>query len=167
MIVFDLKCGQAGHVFEVWFGSSADFETQKERGLLSCPFCGDTDIGKAVMAPAVPAKSNQRAESPVSRPSPGEAEPSLPAHVATTAGLPPEKMREMLGELAKVQAAMLKDSQWVGREFAEQARAMHYGERDAALIHGEVDAQEARALMEEGVGVAPLLLPVVPPRATN
>ena len=55
MIVFDLKCSEA-HVFEAWFGSSADYETQRARGLIECPLCGDGDIGKAVMAPAVPAK---------------------------------------------------------------------------------------------------------------
>ena len=62
MIVFDLKCEGQGHVFEAWFGSSADYADQKERGLLACPFCGDTRIGKALMAPAVAAKGNQRRE---------------------------------------------------------------------------------------------------------
>ncbi|MBB6122584.1 DUF1178 family protein [Sphingobium subterraneum] len=163
MIVFDLKCAQGGHVFEAWFGSSADYEGQRERGLLVCPLCGDADIGKAVMAPAVPVKGNQRSER---LPVISETEPT-PATQVANAEIPPEKMREMLTKLAKAQTAMLENSQWVGRDFAEQARAMHYGERDAALIHGEVDAQEARALMDEGVEVAPLLLPVVPPRAAN
>ena len=61
MIVFDLKCEGQGHVFEAWFGSSADYADQKERGLLACPLCGDTRIGKALMAPAVAAKSTQPA----------------------------------------------------------------------------------------------------------
>ena len=58
MIVFDLRCG-AGHVFETWFGTSEDYEDQRGRGLVICPLCGDTQVGKAVMAPAVAAKGNQ------------------------------------------------------------------------------------------------------------
>ena len=62
MIVFDLRCGKA-HVFEAWFGSTADYDAQTARGLVACPICDDTRVAKAVMAPAVPAKSN-RAVSP-------------------------------------------------------------------------------------------------------
>jgi hypothetical protein len=58
MIVFDLRCA-AAHVFEAWFGSTGDYEAQLGRGLIECPICGDSDIGKAMMAPAVPAKGNR------------------------------------------------------------------------------------------------------------
>src|SRR3546814_10518072 len=60
MIVFDLKCYDRGHVFEGWFGSSADYEKQRASGMIACPVCGDTQVRKAVMSPAVSAKSNQR-----------------------------------------------------------------------------------------------------------
>ena len=63
MIVFDLKCNSAGHVFEAWFGSSEDYEAQRSRGLVQCPFCADPDVEKAVMAPHVGAKGNQVAAS--------------------------------------------------------------------------------------------------------
>jgi len=62
MIVFDLACAH-GHVFEAWFGSSADFEAQGARGLVTCPVCGTPEVTKAVMAPAVAAKGNRRAPS--------------------------------------------------------------------------------------------------------
>jgi hypothetical protein len=61
MIVFDLACG-GGHVFEAWFGSSGDFERQCDNGLIACPLCDDTRIAKALMAPAVAAKGNRRAD---------------------------------------------------------------------------------------------------------
>ena len=61
MIVFDLKCA-AAHVFEAWFGSSADYDDQRARGLVQCPICGDGAVEKAVMAPNVAAKRNQQAE---------------------------------------------------------------------------------------------------------
>lgn len=157
MIIFDLKCSH-GHVFEAWFGSSSDYEDQKARGLLSCPICGDGEIGKAVMAPAVPAKSNTRSDD---RPAPT-------GHAVPMQTMPdPAAMREMMAKIATAQAEALKNSEWVGRNFAEKARAMHYGEADHQSIHGEVAPEEARSLVEEGVPVAPLLVPVVPPESRN
>ncbi len=159
MIVFDLKCEGAGHVFEAWFGSSADYEDQKARGLLACPMCGDSRIGKALMAPAVAAKGNRRVEAP----SP-VAEQTVPVPVSTG---DEAKMRALIDTLATAQKKALEGSTWVGRGFAEQARAMHYGEQDRASIHGEVAPAEAKALFAEGVDVAPLPFPVVPPQAKN
>ena len=155
MIVFDLACQDAGHVFEIWFGSSTDYEDQKARGLVSCPYCGSADIGKAVMAPNVAAKGNSRSDSkPV----------SLPA----AANVPPvAQFKEMVAKLAEVQARMLENSDYVGTKFADEARSMHLGEQEARPIHGQTTPEEARALVEEGVPVAPLLLPVLPPESRN
>ncbi len=156
MIVFDLKCGGQGHVFEAWFGSSADYEAQQARGLIACPVCGDAAVKKAVMAPAVAAKGNRRAVAP---------RPDTPAPAAS--GVDMEKMQALVEAVAKAQQNLLAGSTWVGRDFADQARAMHYGEQDRASIHGEVAPAEAKALIAEGVEVAPLPLPVVPPHAKN
>jgi len=174
VIVFDLKCLRGGHVFEGWFGSSEDFERQKVGGLLLCPFCGDVEVEKAVMAPAVGAKSNQRDGGGV----PDRLQSGVPAEGAAAGaaaertlsmhkGMDSEKVGKLMQALAHVQAEALADSEWVGRRFAEEARAMHYGEEDQRPIHGEVDAREARDLIEEGVEVAPLLFPIVPPKAQN
>lgn len=160
MIVFDLKCESQGHVFEAWFGSSADYEEQKARGLLSCPLCGDMHVGKAVMAPAVAPKGNSRPEFPA------QVASSDGASIAMGAG-EEAKMRELIQTLAQAQKKALEGSTWVGRGFAEQARAMHYGEQDRSSIHGEVALEEARALIAEGVEVAPLPFPVVPPEVKN
>ena len=62
MIVFDLHCKNTSHVFEIWFGSSSDYEDQKARGLISCPYCGSVEVDKAVMAPNVAAKANSRSD---------------------------------------------------------------------------------------------------------
>jgi len=154
MISFDLKCGH-GHVFEGWFRSSEDYAGQREGRLIACPICGNAEIAKAVMAPAVAAKGNR---------SDGKAaEPAAPS----TAMPSEEQLAAMLGALAEAQAKMLEQSQWVGGKFAEQARAIHYGEQEPVLIHGSVDKGEARALMEEGVPVAPLIVPVAPPDSTH
>ncbi len=157
MIVFDLQCDN-GHRFEGWFGSSNDYEDQRARGLLSCPQCGSLHVGKAPMAPAVPAKSNQRAEVVA-----GAA--ALPP-LAVNLPMPPE-MRAALQAIAKAQAEALKQSTWVGEKFAETSRAMHYGEKEAAPIHGQASLAEAKALAEEGIAVAPILFPVAPPDQLN
>lgn len=79
----------------------------------------------------------------------------------------PEIISELFDKLSAAQEAALKDSAWVGREFAEEARAIHYGEAEQRKIHGEVSPEEADALTEEGVQVAPLPLPYIPPQLKN
>ncbi|RNJ63057.1 MAG: DUF1178 family protein [Porphyrobacter sp. IPPAS B-1204] len=155
MIVFDLACHD-GHRFEGWFGSSSEFEDQRARGLLACPSCGSAAVSKAPMAPAVPAKGNTRAE---------VLPPEAPKQVANTP-MPPQ-VQKALAALAKAQAEALKNSTWVGDKFAEETRKMHYGERDEAPIHGQASLAEAKALIEEGVPVAPLPFPVAPPEKLN
>ena len=159
MIVFDIACRNASHIFEIWFGSSSDYEDQKARGLIACPYCGSTDVEKAVMAPNVGAKGNS-----VER----EVSVAPPAPVAAAANVPtPEQFKQMVGKLAEIQSKMLESSAYVGPRFAEEARAMHLGEQDARPIHGQTTAEEAKALIDEGVPVAPLLLPVRPPNSDN
>lgn len=159
MIVFDLSCAN-GHRFEGWFGSSDDFVSQRERGKLCCPECGTPDVAKAPMAAMVGKKGNQQ----VTRPKQQRAQP--PGKAMSNAPMPPE-VAQALERLAQAQAKALKDSQWVGRDFANQSRAMHYGEREHAAIHGEANAQEARDLLDEGVPVAPLPFPIAPPEKLN
>ena len=167
MIVYDLKCAN-DHVFEVWFASSQAYEDQRQRGLVACALCGSTEVGKAVMAPRLNAKGNQREVQ-----LPALNEPRQPAAAApvsvSNAPAPADvaKLQAVLQALAQAQARALEQSTWVGSDFADRARAMHYGEEDHALIHGQADPQEAAALIEEGVAVAPLPFPVIPPDAKN
>lgn len=157
MIVYDLACAE-GHRFEGWFGSSADYSDQHARGILACPTCGSSAIAKAPMAPAVPAKGNARTDT--------HASPPAPAQPMANTPMPPEVQKAMAA-LAKMQAEALKRSTWVGDKFAEETRKMHYGERDEAPIHGQASLEEAKALIEEGVPVAPLPFPVAPPDKLN
>jgi hypothetical protein len=158
MIVFDLQCEPLGHRFEGWFGSSQDYEDQCARGLMTCPSCGSAQVGKAVMAPNVGRKGNQ-AVVPAAR---ADISPQPVANMP----LPPEAVA-MLKAVAAMQAETLKTSTWVGDKFADDARAMHYGEKDAGPIHGRTTLSEARELVEEGIPVAPVLVPVVPPEEAN
>jgi len=150
VIVFDLKCG-SGHVFEAWFGSSNAFAEQRAAGLVACPICGSDEVVKAVMAPNIAAKGNQRAVTPA------------PAADAP----PPEVIKAAMEMIASAQAKMLEKSKWVGTAFADKARAMHLGEAPSAQIHGQATPEQAQELAEEGVPLAPLLVPVVPPEQCN
>ena len=156
MIVYDLCC-DGGHRFEGWFGSSEDYAGQHARGLVSCPQCGSASVEKAPMAPAVARKGNQQ---PAAVPSPQGKQ------VMTRGPMPPE-VAAALQKLAEAQAKALANSKWVGDGFAEQSRAMHYGERDAETIHGQATPDEAQALVEEGIPIAPLPFPVAPPEELN
>ncbi len=166
MIVFDLRCG-AAHVFEAWFGSSGDYEAQGARGLISCPICGNGDIVKAAMAPAVPVKSNQRAERGRKVVAAGGAGPDSdgPGSAGTAGGTAASagdampsatEVKAMLSALAAAQAQVEASCDYVGNRFAATARAIHDGETSARGIYGEATRAEAAALLDDGIAVAPL-----------
>ena len=143
MIVFDLRCVAEGHVFEAWFGSSADYDDQRARGLVCCPICGAGDVEKAPMAPRVAAKGNSRPDAS------------------------PETVKAMLSEMAALQKKLLEQSDFVGDRFPDEARAIHLGEADARAIHGRATRADARSLAEDGIPISPLLFPVPEPGEEN
>jgi hypothetical protein len=175
MIVFDLQCETAGHRFEGWFKSSDDFASQRARALVTCPVCGSARVSKAITAPNLGRKGNQLAVHLKAAAAPADPEPSPPVEVpapvpaaqAMTAGPVPPEAAAMFMAMAQMQAQALKSSTWVGDKFADQARAMHYGEADQALIHGQASAKQAQDLAEEGIAVAPILFPITPPGKAN
>ena len=130
MIVFDLSCG-AGHVFEAWFGSQADYDGQRARGLVACPVCGDAGVDKAPMAPRIAGTGRVVADP-----------------------------KAMMRALMAMQAKALSGSEDVGARFAAEARAIHSGEAEHRVIHGQATVVEAKALVADGVPVAPLPFPV-------
>ena len=158
MIAYDLSCSNS-HRFEAWFRSGEDFATQQDKGWLECPECGCQQVRKAPMAPAVPAKSNARSA----------ALPSQARQDAVSGGgaaIPPKVLQAMQA-LARAQSEAIRDSTWVGKDFAKQARDMHYGEKDEQLIHGKATPEEAQDLVDEGIAVAPLLIPIADPDELN
>ena len=156
MIVFDLHCAH-GHRFEGWFSSSSDFEDQQERGLVSCPQCGVEEVSKAPMAPAVPAKGNTQTP----------AAPAMSEDRPVSNTPMPAEVQQAMQKLAEAQQKALEKSTWVGKDFAAQSREMHYGERDESAIHGQASLEEAKALVDEGVPIAPLPFPITPPDELN
>ncbi|MGV1772603.1 DUF1178 family protein [Agrobacterium vitis] len=138
MIRYSLICDQA-HEFEGWFAQSDDFDRQKAIGFLTCPVCSSASISKSLMAPMV---STAR----------GKEERQKVAYDAA--------QREAFLKLKEAVATVRANSEDVGERFPEEARKIHYGEADARGIIGNASPDEARALIEEGIEIAPL--PVLP-----
>jgi hypothetical protein len=129
MIRYALRCDRA-HRFESWFGSSADFDRLHAAGMVSCAICGSAGVSKDLMAPAVSAPA----------PAPSLAAPASPAEQA----------------LAELRRRIEATSEDVGRDFPQEARAIHEGDSPRRSIIGEATPAEARALADDGVPVARL-----------
>jgi hypothetical protein len=162
MIVFDLQCGNQ-HVFEAWFGTSADYASQKRRKLIGCPMCNDTDIKKAVMAPNIATKGNRKSSLPVVTPAPDAPDSADDSQPVTTvpdvspADMPsPAQMEQMMEMMAEFQTKVEASHENVGDTFPEEARKIHYGETAPRLIYGDATPTEAAELQEEGIDILPL-----------
>lgn len=142
MIRYALAC-EAGHAFESWFASSDSYDEQRARGLVACPVCDSTKVSKTVMAPRL-ARTDKAETVPAAQPVPMIAEPA----------------RQMRALLRAVREHVMANSEHVGERFPEEARKIHYGESEERSIYGQASPDEARALIEEGINVAPL--PVLP-----
>lgn len=157
MIHYDLRCS-AGHEFDGWFKDSAAFDKQARAGFVECPVCGGTEVSKRLMAPAIPKKGRTRvkeAPPPAAPPAP----PPAPAPGASQAATGPVPA-QVMALLQRMRAEVEKNCDYVGNDFAEEARKIHRGESDRRGIYGEASDSEAAALQEEGIEVA--RLPWVP-----
>jgi hypothetical protein len=149
MIVFDLLCG-AGHRFEGWFGSAADFASQRDRGLLSCPSCGSAHVERVPSA----ARFNLGAAEP--KPAP-QSQPAQPSKTPEMEGKDPFAIAQIL--YSKMLDELFTKSEDVGREFPAEARKIFYNETPARAIRGQATNEEHDELVEEGIPVARLPLP--------
>jgi hypothetical protein len=123
MIRFSLRCA-SGHEFEAWFRNGEGYDAQQAAGEITCPECGDAHVEKALMAPRI-GRSRE-----------------------VSANITPGQMRAALVELRR---QVESHCDYVGPQFAEEARRIHYGEADARGIYGEATADESRALADEGI----------------
>lgn len=164
MIVFDLRCKKE-HVFEAWFKDSAAYHEQVEAGVVRCPVCGSGRVEKALMAPNVTSRRQNKEPSPAEPASipaaTGEvmAPAAVPAKPASASGsvttnADVEKVTEVMRALSELRDNVERECDYVGSDFAEEARKIHYGEREARGIYGESSDEDAKALEEEGVEFA-------------
>ena len=133
MIKYALSCDH-DHAFEGWFGSSSDYDDQAARGLLDCPLCGSRTVRKQIMAPAVAGTKAQKA-----------------------APEPSAQMREMMmTAMGEVRRQVEENFDYVGDSFAKEARDIHDGKSEERGIYGEASPKEVKALVEDGIKIAPL-----------
>ena len=143
MIQYSLKC-ENDHSFDSWFASADAYDKLADNGMVSCAVCGSTKVSKAIMAPRV--RTTKGKEAP--------AAPTLP----TEKSVAEQAMAEMR---AKVE----QNSEYVGTNFATEARSMHLGDAPERAIYGEAKPEEAKSLIEDGIPVTPL--PFMPTRKSN
>ena len=146
MIRYSLKCPE-GHVFDSWFKSGPAYDSLHSAGLTSCPSCGSAEIIKALMSPDVKTSRNSDAKEPVA--THALAAPASPVETAL------KDLRKQIQE----------NSEYVGKDFADEARRIHLGEAIERSIYGEASGEDANRLIEDGIPVAPL--PFVPSRKSN
>jgi hypothetical protein len=136
MIKYALGCAE-GHEFESWFPDSAAYEKLRTRGLVACPECGSTEVDKAIMAPAVVGVERSVVEKPAE-------------------ALVDDKRRQAREMVARLRREIEANTVDVGARFPELARAIHQGDEPERAIRGQASLAEAKALVEEGVGVMPM-----------
>jgi hypothetical protein len=151
MIRFSLQCDK-DHAFEGWFASNDAFDDQVKRGLVDCPMCGSTKVEKALMAPSV--RTARKSTQIEAMPEAAET-PSTVVAAPEPVVLAPEQT-EILAKLQELSRKVRASTENVGKDFAEEARKIHFGEVKPRAIYGEATSDDVQSLIEDGVAIAPL-----------
>lgn len=154
MIRYTLRCSE-DHEFESWFQSAEAYEKLKVSHLVTCPSCGTEDVEKAIMAPRIRPSRNKS----VQKPDASSENPAGAMHALTAPSSPAE------AAMIELKKKIQENSEYVGQDFATEARKIHDGDAPERSIYGEAKPEEAKKLVEDGVPVAPL--PFIPVRKTN
>ncbi len=148
MILYQLQCHD-GHEFEAWFQNSAAYDKQAELGTVECPFCESNRVHKAIMAPNI---AKKRAS-------------SAPAGSDKQTMVRDARAVKWLRMARAIRDHVEKNFDYVGSDFPEEARRIHYGESEERGIYGEANQEETQALQDEDIDVAPLTM--VPKKNVN
>ncbi len=165
MIVFDLKC-EEHHVFEAWFRSSDVYEQQAKQGQVECPYCGCNKITKSLMSPNISAKGN-RTNHKGHDINPSDykegnmviASANVPedmAKMGTGAEDVKRALQHMHETLKNYRIHVKKECEYVGTDFAKEARAIHEGDAVIRGIYGEATLEETEELLNEGIDILPV-----------
>jgi hypothetical protein len=160
MIVFDLKC-KKNHVFEAWFRNSDAYEQQASDGHVECPFCGSTEVVKSLMSPNIPAKSNIKSdiELPLADFAADHmvaASANVPDSMEASAEDVKRALDHMHETMKKYRNHVKKECEYVGENFAKEARAIHDGLSETRGIYGEATLEETEELLTDGVDILPV-----------
>jgi hypothetical protein len=149
MIHYQLRCS-AGHEFDGWYKDSAAFDRLVAGGMVDCPVCGDSKVGRALMAPRI---AKGRPDAPP--PGPAASPAAMPAGGERQVAAGPMPA-QVIALLQKLRAEVEKNCDYVGPDFADEARRMHRGESAHRGIYGEASPDEAEALRDEGIEIGQL-----------
>ena len=161
MIRYTLVCNKR-HEFESWFANSAAYDKQVKRGLVTCPLCGSAKVEKTLMAPRL-ARTDTSSRDIVPTPAAPAANlpvPPSPPQPATPVAMISPQEREFRQKLRELRDHLVRNAENVGPRFPDEARKMHYGEKEHRSIYGIASPDEAKELHEEGIEFSPL--PVLP-----
>ncbi len=163
MIVYNLAC-EHSHPFEGWFASPFDFENQRDRGLVECPVCGSRQIQRLLHAPRINFGGGGGVRERASEKAHQEIET---AKASDTNGefISSDDYKKLVGAMQSFAKNVRESTDDVGERFADEARAMHYGDKPPRGIRGRADAQTAQALREEGIEFQSLPFPIDFPNA--
>jgi hypothetical protein len=140
--VLDLQCAHL-HVFEGWFASEEDFNTQSQDSRIECPLCGSRDISKRLSAPRLNLGHHRSMDSEVS----DQKDTTL------------DPVKEQMASWLTLARQVLATADNVGDEFAQEARKMHHGETPERTIRGTATRQDAVALLDDGIEIVAFDLP--------
>ncbi len=129
MIKYKLICKDCENTFDSWFASSSEFEKLKKKCLLSCHFCESLKIEKSLMTPSVVNKNKFLEE-----------KSNLKKYT---------KIKKKINDYQKF---IKKNFDFVGENFAYEARAIHYNNKSTKKgIYGSASKKEIQELKEEGI----------------
>ena len=157
MIVFDLKC-EDNHVFEAWFRNSDSYEIQVSEAQIECPFCGSTEISKSPMSPNIGAKGNSREKMSelVSSDHMVAASANVPDSMGASAEDVKRALEHMHNTMKKYRNHVKKECEYVGENFAQEARDIHEGNAENRGIYGEATLEETEDLLKDGIDILPV-----------
>ena len=129
MIKYQLICKKCELIFDSWFSSSIEFEKLKKNKFLSCHNCNSLEVEKSLMKPNVLNKGKK-----------------LDNTDARNENLNIKK------KIREYQNFIEKNFEYVGSNFAYEARSIHYDKKKRKKgIFGKASNEDINELKEEGI----------------
>ena len=145
MIKYSLKCIEDNcnkkDPFDGWFQNSSSFEKQIKAGYISCPYCGSLKIRKNLMSPSV--KTIKKIKPKINSKNVNYDE----TYKKTS------KQVDMMVVLRNLKKEIQKNADFVGKNFAKEAKAIHEGKSKERAIYGQANAKDLEELKSKNIDV--------------
>lgn len=129
MIKYELVCRKCDNVFDSWFAASKEYEKLKKLKHINCHFCGSLRVEKNLMSPNI--VNNKEDNSEI---------------------LKDKKYLKLKNKIREYQKLIKENFKYVGENFANEARSIHYNEKNQSKgIYGKATTKEVKELQEEGI----------------